>query len=105
MLSIFQGIRNRLPSMRRAFTALAGSTSEEAYAFVFTCIKCDTRSAKRISKRAYHHGVVLVECPGCKNRHLVADNLKWFGEETSNIESILKEIGEQVCTGDVEILK
>jgi mitochondrial protein import protein ZIM17 len=84
---------------------MTGSTSEEAYAFVFTCTKCDTRSAKRIGKRAYHHGVVLVECPGCKNRHLVADNLKWFGEEVSNVETILKERGESIDTGDVEIVK
>ena len=102
MLSLFRPFRGRL---FRQFSTLTGSSSEEAYAFVFTCTKCDTRSAKRIGKRAYHHGVVLVECPGCKNRHLVADKLKWFGEEVSNVETILREKGEIVNTGDVEIVK
>ena len=100
MLSLFRSIRSRLP---RSFCTLTGTKAEEAYAFVFTCTKCDTRSAKRISKRAYHHGVVLVECPGCKNRHLVADNLKWFDETVSNVETILKEKGESIFKGDVQI--
>ncbi len=39
---------------------------------VFTCSKCDTRSAKSFSRRAYDHGLVLVRCPGCDSQHLVA---------------------------------
>lgn len=42
----------------------------------FTCKKCDVRSSHVVSKQAYTHGSVLVQCPGCKGRHLVSDHLK-----------------------------
>ena len=83
-----------------AASALPGSSSQEAYAFVFTCTACNTRSAKKIGKRAYHNGVVLVECPGCKNRHLIADHLGWFDEKGSNVEKYLAEKGETVDKGE-----
>jgi len=76
--------------------SLDGTRAEEAYALAFTCNVCQHRSMKRVSKRAYHHGVVIVQCLSCENRHLIADNLKWFGDEKSDIESIMRDKGEEV---------
>lgn len=60
---------------------------------VFTCAKCETRAMKSFTKNAYERGVVIITCPGCESRHLIADNLGWFGEHR-NIEEILAEKGQ-----------
>lgn len=64
----------------------------------FTCNKCETRSSHTFSKQAYTKGSVLIQCPGCKNRHLIADNLKIFRDNNVNLEDILKAKGESVAT-------
>ncbi len=69
---------------------------------VFTCVKCDTRSAKPMSKKAYEKGVVLVRCPGCQNLHVVADRLGWFGNNGESIEDWMKEKGQVVMRGAPE---
>ena len=62
---------NSLPGTRT-------SVSGRQLAIVFTCTVCDTRSAKQFTENAYQHGVVMVQCPGCNNWHLIADRLGYF---------------------------
>ena len=82
---------------------------EPKYSITFTCKvpECDERTSHMFSKRAYHHGIVIIQCPKCQNRyvffakrtavyprisnnhltcdgrsrHLIADNLGWFKDE------------------------
>lgn len=49
-----------------------------------------------MSKQAYTKGTVLITCPGCKNRHLIADHLKIFSDNKITIEDILGAKGESV---------
>eukprot|EP01155_Anaeramoeba_flamelloides_P006578 Anaeramoba_flamelloidesa1089836_39.p1 GENE.a1089836_39~~a1089836_39.p1 ORF type:complete len:181 (-),score=39.22 a1089836_39:124-666(-) len=64
----------------------------------FTCEKCDERSSHAMSHIAYTTGVVIIQCPGCDNWHLIADNLGYFedGRKGINIEDIMREKGEEV---------
>ncbi|KAM9928528.1 hypothetical protein OXX59_001799 [Metschnikowia pulcherrima] len=63
----------------------------------FTCKVCDTRSSHTFSKQSYTKGSVLIQCPGCKNRHLIADNLNVFRDEKVNLEDLLRAKGESVA--------
>lgn len=54
-----------------------------------------------MTKKAYHEGVVLVRCPGCRNLHLVADRLGYFEDESVDIEKILEAKGERVRRGSM----
>lgn len=64
------------------------------YQLSFTCKKCSTRSSHEVSKQAYHKGTVLIQCPGCKNRHLIADHMKIFSDTSITLEDILAQKGE-----------
>ena len=67
-------------------------------AIIFTCVHCNTRSAKQFTERSYRHGVVIATCPGCKRRHLIADNLGYFSDEDGgwDIEKGMAKLGENV---------
>lgn len=64
----------------------------------FTCTKCNTRSTRSMSRQAYTEGVVLIRCGGCEKLHLFADHLGWFGDDKSDIVSIMAEKGIKVNT-------
>lgn len=66
------------------------------YQISFKCKRCDTPSTHKMSHQAYHGGTVLVQCPGCQNRHLIADHLKIFSDEPITIEDIMAKNGEKV---------
>ncbi|MCO5604431.1 hypothetical protein L7F22_058597 [Adiantum nelumboides] len=70
-------------------------------AMIFTCTVCQTRSAKTMSRETYEKGVVIVRCGGCKNLHLIADRLGWFGEPGS-VEDFLEQKGVEIRKGTEE---
>jgi protein import protein ZIM17 len=44
----------------------------------------------------------LIQCPNCKNRHLIADNLSWFTEtddEPKNVEQMVAAKGGRIRKG------
>ena len=85
-----------------------------------TADDCGHRSTHEFTKRSYQKGIVIIQCPSCKNRyvstastniwltpfgrHLIADHLGWFKESTGEgklrtIEDLLAARGEKVQRG------
>lgn len=64
----------------------------------FNCNVCDHRVAKTFSNHSYTKGVVIIKCSGCKNLHLIADNLGFTGFQEKNIEEIAANKGLAVTT-------
>lgn len=56
-------------------------SSSPKMVMIFTCSICETRAAKAFSKASYERGIVIVDCPGCHKKHLVADHLGWLGQK------------------------
>ncbi|KAE8215038.1 hypothetical protein CF327_g1663 [Tilletia walkeri] len=70
--------------------------------FTCTVTDCGHRSTHEFSKQAYTRGIVLVKCPGCNNRHLIADHLGWFTEtagEPRTVEEMVRAKGGEVKRG------
>jgi len=68
-----------------------------------TCGICGTQAVKSFRRLSYEKGVVVVDCPGCGNRHVIADNLGWGlmqGPE-KNIEELFAQQGKKVLYGSM----
>lgn len=73
------------------------------YQLTFTCKACTARSSHLVSKQAYSKGTVLVQCPKCQNRHLIADHLNVFGGGKRTLEDILSKTGtEKIKYGQID---
>ncbi|KAF8834883.1 zf-DNL-domain-containing protein [Paxillus ammoniavirescens] len=97
------------PQTPEASNQIKFDPSEPRLAIAFTCTAnaCNHRSAHTFTKRSYERGIVIIQCPSCKNRHLIADNLGWFKDHAEEgrlrtIEDILRARGEQVHRGKVD---
>lgn len=44
--------------------------------------------------------MVLAQCPGCKNNHLIADHLGWFEDSSVDVESLMAAKGETISKSD-----
>lgn len=44
---------------------------------------------------------MLITCPGCKNRHVIADHLRIFTDKSTTLEDIMKEKGGSFKKGQV----
>lgn len=77
---------------------LKGATTGNSglYMISYTCGVCETRQSRTFTKNAYHKGVVIISCEGCKNMHLIADNLGWFEDGGVNIEQLMERKGEEI---------
>jgi len=60
------------------------------------------------TKNAYDRGLVIIQCPSCKHRHLIADHLGWFKDTAGTsegrhrtVEDFMHSKGEHVRRGAV----
>ena len=73
------GTNERLPqspdaseSTSEVQTHLSFQMPEPRLSLTFTCTveACHTRSTHQFTRRSYEKGIVIVQCPGCKNRYV-----------------------------------
>jgi len=69
-------------------------TNDSSITMTCTANDCNHRSTHEFTKKSYQKGIVIIQCPSCKeryvpicpiprksgsdDRHLIADNLGWF---------------------------
>lgn len=80
--------------------------THKSHMWVVSCLQvCSTRSTQKISKVAYHKGVVIVTCPGCKNHHIIADNLNWFSDlEGKRLVLLLTSQNEAITINPIRLI-
>lgn len=117
------------PKLPETHDKVTFKTEEPRLSLTFTCTvtACGTRSSHMFTRRSYERGIVIVQCPGCKNRcvakhywagrrsversqldrHLIADHLGWFKEsmeegKLKTIEDLMRAKGENVRRGTLD---
>jgi len=60
--------RTAEPKLQMTFTCTAPATDTDIDLDVSERVKCGERSTHTFTKQAYEKGIVLIQCPGCKNR-------------------------------------
>eukprot|EP00008_Paramoeba_atlantica_P014555 CAMPEP_0201496786 /NCGR_PEP_ID=MMETSP0151_2-20130828/61659_1 /ASSEMBLY_ACC=CAM_ASM_000257 /TAXON_ID=200890 /ORGANISM="Paramoeba atlantica, Strain 621/1 / CCAP 1560/9" /LENGTH=137 /DNA_ID=CAMNT_0047886873 /DNA_START=129 /DNA_END=542 /DNA_ORIENTATION=- len=91
---LFKSLRYSLFDEQARWMSTSAPKEEPKMMASFVCNVCQTRNSHSFAKSSYEKGVVLARCPGCQNLHLVADNLGWFSKQKKNLETMLKERGE-----------
>ncbi|KAK9323314.1 DNL zinc finger-domain-containing protein [Lipomyces orientalis] len=95
-----QSVAHNDPSYRELARAKI-PIDRPTYNITLTCKVCKNRSSHFMSHQAYHHGTVLVKCPGCNNRHLIADHLKIFSDTRITLEDIIAKDGAVIRKGTI----
>lgn len=101
--SITRLLRENSAPPESATTTPSFQGEKPRYQLSFTCKVCKTPSTHNVSKQAYHKGTVLVQCPGCENRHLIADHLKIFSDKRITIEDILASKGTSITKKTIDV--
>ena len=69
----------------------------------FPCVGCGEHLSEIISKQAYYHGSVMVQCANCSTRQVIADNKGWFSDRPINLNDMAGPGSRILPTGNVEI--
>ncbi|KAI3404769.1 DNLZ [Candida oxycetoniae] len=101
-VSLRSGLTSNLNAMRFQSNSSKPNDSEKLL-IEFTCNVCNDRSKHSMSKQAYEHGTVLIECPSCHNRHLIADNLGFIRDDKFNLKDYLESEGQSFKSNVLEI--
>jgi hypothetical protein len=110
LAAVLEDVKQRVHSLQKMGIDLAGlegvKMPGEKMVLQFTCDYhgpkansengCNHQNTKLISKNSYETGVVLVRCDRCSNLHLIADNKGFFDDDAINIETIMREKGQEV---------
>ena len=90
--SVPNSVKNEVEAVKKVLQSAQPSETPKLL-IGFTCKSCSTRTHRLMSRQAYEKGIVLIECPGCETRHLIADNLGWF-KDTPQAARRIEEMPE-----------
>jgi transcription elongation factor Elf1 len=70
-----RGMHSSATSRAKNMTTTDATLVNRKFDLLYTCNLCDTRNVHKVTRIAYHKGVVIATCRGCAVQHLIADNL------------------------------